>query len=88
MSEEDCRKCGRCCAYYTIIPVQPDDAVGDDLLRHDDETGQLGMKRIGGACIAFDRATRLCTIYAIRPQACREVQRDDCMCREARGAAE
>ena len=75
-----------CCQAYSVIPIHPDDAIPDHLMEHDAETGQLGMIRRDGACIAFDRQTRLCTIYKIRPLACREVQRDVCMCRTARSS--
>jgi Fe-S-cluster containining protein len=73
-----------CCQAYSVVPIQPGDEVPDSMVRHDPATGQLGMTHLGGACIAFDRETRNCTIYAIRPLVCREVQRDDCVCRTAR----
>lgn len=80
---DNCLGCGVCCQHFSIIPVQPDDAVPGVLLRHDDETGQLGMIRRNGACIAFHPVARACMIYDIRPAACREVARGDCICLEA-----
>lgn len=82
---ETCKGCGRCCEHFPVIPVMPGDAVPDALLEHDPEFGQWGMIRRDGACIAYDRTTRTCTIYAIRPTACREVDRGDDMCVEALG---
>lgn len=79
----DCRGCGICCEAYSVIPIQPGDNIPDELVRHDPESGQLGMTRRNGACIAFDHKTRTCTIYEIRPIVCREVQRGDCVCRTA-----
>jgi Fe-S-cluster containining protein len=75
-----------CCQAYSVVPIQPGDVVPDSMVRHDPETDQLGMTHRNGACIAYDRQTRDCTIYAIRPIVCREVQRDDCVCRTARAA--
>jgi Fe-S-cluster containining protein len=34
-----------------------------------------------GACVALDRETRLCTIYARRPQVCRDFTRGETLCR-------
>ena len=79
----ECRGCGICCEAYTVVPVLPGDEVPEALLRHDPETGQWGMTHQNGACVAFDRQARTCTIYDIRPQVCREVQRGDCVCRTA-----
>lgn len=33
-----------------------------------------------GACVALDRATRLCTIYERRPQVCRDFTRASALC--------
>ena len=35
-----------------------------------------------GACIALDPVTFLCTIYADRPQTCREFNRGESLCRQ------
>ena len=68
---------------YTVVPIQPGDDVPDAMVRHDPETGQLGMTHCNGACIAFDHQHRICTIYDIRPIVCREVELGDCVCRTA-----
>ena len=38
-------------------------------------------QRSDGACIALDPATLLCTIYAGRPQTCRDFKRGENLCR-------
>lgn len=35
-----------------------------------------------GACVALDAVTRLCTIYADRPQTCRDFHRGESLCRQ------
>lgn len=42
-------------------------------------------QRGDGACVALDPATRLCTIYEIRPLTCREFARGDTLCRRILG---
>jgi Fe-S-cluster containining protein len=34
-----------------------------------------------GACVALDATTLLCTIYAQRPQTCRDFHRGESLCR-------
>ncbi len=38
-------------------------------------------QRGNGACVALDPVTLLCTIYADRPQTCREFNRGEDLCR-------
>jgi Fe-S-cluster containining protein len=38
-------------------------------------------QRGDGACVALDPATLLCTIYADRPQTCRDFNRGETLCR-------
>jgi len=38
-------------------------------------------QRGNGACVALDPATLLCTIYAGRPQTCRDFNRGESLCR-------
>ena len=38
-------------------------------------------QRGNGACVALDPATFLCTIYADRPQTCRDFHRGEALCR-------
>ncbi len=39
-------------------------------------------QRGNGACVALDAATNLCTIYADRPQVCRDFSRGSALCRK------
>ena len=44
--------------------------------------GERCMDQRGdGACVALDAATKLCTIYADRPQTCRDFDRGSDRCR-------
>lgn len=50
----------------------PQDRVPDELVAHD-ENGPDTMRRLDdGWCIALDRDTMRCGIYAQRPQVCRD----------------
>jgi Fe-S-cluster containining protein len=59
----------------------PGDAVPEELVVEHDGIRCMGQ-RGDGACIALDPATLLCTIYADRPQTCREFNRGETLCRQ------
>ncbi len=42
-------------------------------------------QRGDGACVALDPVTQLCTIYAERPQTCRDFTRGETICRRILG---
>ena len=42
-------------------------------------------QRGDGACVALDPVTQLCTIYADRPQTCRDFTRGETSCRRILG---
>ena len=42
-------------------------------------------QRGNGACVALDDATMRCTIYATRPQTCRDFTRGESICRRILG---
>ncbi len=49
------------------------------------EHGALVMQRLDdGWCSALDRNTMLCTIYALRPQVCRDYEAGSVECLEQR----
>ncbi len=49
------------------------------VVEHD---GARCMEQRGdGACVALDPVTRLCSIYATRPQTCRDFNRGEPLCR-------
>jgi len=43
-------------------------------------------QRSNGACVALDPLTMLCTIYALRPQTCRDFDRGEALCRRVLAA--
>ncbi|MBA2479898.1 MAG: YkgJ family cysteine cluster protein [Planctomycetes bacterium] len=79
---DNCAGCGRCCVRTSPdvdVLVQPDDGVPAELTEVVD--GLLWMRRRADqACVALDATSRLCTIYDVRPQGCRELQRGDPEC--------
>ena len=74
-----CAGCGLCC--HLTVELRPgDDVPGELVAEHD---GLRFMDQQGnGACVALDPVTRLCTIYEIRPQTCRDFQRGEPLCRQ------
>lgn len=83
-----CLGCGACCREgFNVVGVLPDDAVHEvapDWIVHDDHGAHL--PRPGGTCIALEKdCTKWhCTIYAHRPQACRDFERGSEHCLTAR----
>lgn len=77
-----CTSCGRCC--HLVVELRPGDDVPEEfVVEHD---GARCMDQHGdGACVALDRATRLCTIYERRPQTCRDFARGSRLCRKVLG---
>jgi Fe-S-cluster containining protein len=74
-----CAGCGICC--HLVVELAPGDRVPEELVvQHD---GVSCMEQRGdGACVALDPASRLCTIYEIRPKACRDFERGSALCRK------
>ena len=74
-----CAGCGQCC--HLLVELRPGDDVPEDLVV--EHEGVRCLDQHGdGACVALDRATRLCTIYERRPQTCRDFTRGEALCRE------
>ncbi len=74
-----CAGCGRCC-HLVVVLVQGVDQVPEDFVV--EREGEWCMDQRGdGACVALDPRTRLCTIYATRPQVCRDFARGSSLCR-------
>lgn len=81
----DCRQCGACCAYFQQIPVLIVDAtpraltwaVWDDGDRDGERLRWLRREPVAGRCVALDGRVGervSCSIYELRPQACREFE--------------
>lgn len=74
-----CAGCGRCC--HLVVELRAGDVVPEELVAV--HAGVRCMDQHGnGACVALDAATRLCTIYADRPQTCRDFNRGGTLCRQ------
>ncbi len=64
-----------------MVELRAGDAVPEELVAV--HAGVRCMDQHGnGACVALDAATRLCTIYADRPQTCRDFNRGGTLCRQ------
>jgi len=68
-----------------VVELRAGDVVpGHFIVEH---AGARCMDQHGnGACIALDLATSLCTIYANRPQTCRDFNRGEALCRRVLAA--
>ena len=72
-----CAGCGRCC--HLVVELRAGDLVPAEMIAV--HAGARCMDQHGdGACVALDRATRLCTIYDARPQTCRDFNRGEALC--------
>ena len=73
-----CAGCGSCC--HLVVALAPGDLVPAELVV--EHAGVRCLEQRGdGACVALDPVTRLCTIYAQRPQTCRDFGRGGDLCR-------
>lgn len=61
-----------------------DDAVPRHLTREDEWGGEVMRRLEDGWCVALDRDTLLCKIYAQRPAVCREYEMGGHACAEER----
>ena len=63
-----------------MVELRVDDVVPESLVV--EHAGARCMdQRSDGACIALDPTTLLCSIYASRPQTCRDFKRGENLCR-------
>lgn len=94
----DCQTCGACCHGddgWVHVGAEDDARVAEApalrrvvvLLRHG-EHAKRSLRMVDGACAALRRAGGrvACSIYADRPQVCREVAVGSVTCRAARSA--
>lgn len=78
-----CEACQACCCQLQVILMPRDDPPAH--FTDVDEHGLTVMRRLDdGWCAALDRDTHRCTIYARRPQVCRDVQTGGAECRVER----
>jgi len=74
-----CEDCGKCCLfsqmilsekeYKKILKKYPDLRSLNAFWR--DEEGFLRMRTINRECVFFDKTTKMCSIYELRPMGCR-----------------
>ena len=78
-----CSRCEAVCCRLTVVVM-----ADDEVPRHFVERGPDGLEVMGrcedGWCVALDRDTYRCTIYARRPQVCRDVATGGPECRVER----
>lgn len=78
-----CDRCQACCCQLQVI-LMPGDAP-PAYLAEIEEHGLSVMRRgDDGWCVALDRDTMRCTIYASRPQVCRDFATGSAECRTER----
>jgi Fe-S-cluster containining protein len=70
-----------------VVELRPGDVVPEALVV-EHGTARCMDQRGDGACVALDPATLLCTIYATRPQTCRDFNRGEALCRRILGRSQ
>ncbi|MEP7096769.1 MAG: YkgJ family cysteine cluster protein [Dokdonella sp.] len=81
-------RCADCEAVCCRLPVLllPGDSVPIWAIDHDEHGLEIVAKADDGWCVALDRHTMRCTIYARRPQICAEFAMGGDGCRDEREA--
>ena len=71
-----------------VLDIDESDAL-DGILVAKDKYGKIRMQKgcyslaiVDGACKFFDRATKRCKIYSVRPASCSEYERGGRQCQE------
>lgn len=67
-----------------MVELRPGDRVPEEFVV-EREGARCMDQRGDGACVALDPVTMLCTIYADRPQTCRDFTRGEAICRRILG---
>ena len=80
-----CERCQACCCQLQVI-LMPHDVPPAHMVETE-EHGLDVMRRLDdGWCVALDRDSYRCTIYAQRPQVCRDMATGSRECRAERDA--
>jgi Fe-S-cluster containining protein len=66
-----CSRCDAVCCRLTVV-ILDGDRIPSHLTEYTDEGLEVMARDDDGWCVAVDRATHGCTIYATRPQLCRK----------------
>lgn len=78
-----CSSCKASCCRLQVL-LFDDSGVPESLTEWSDWGGQVMRREEDGWCAALDRDTMLCTIYAQRPQLCRDYEAGSGECLEER----
>lgn len=79
----DCTNCDAACCRLQVLLID-DNEVAERLVEWSDWGGQVMRRLDDGWCAGLDRTTFRCTIYAQRPQVCRDFEMGGCECIEER----
>ncbi|AVO54398.1 YkgJ family cysteine cluster protein [Ectopseudomonas mendocina] len=78
-----CSTCAACCCQLEVMLIG-DTGVPQRYIETDDWGGEVMRRLDDGWCIALDRDSMRCTIYAQRPLICREFELGAAECLEER----
>lgn len=78
-----CADCNACCCRLEVM-LQGEDDVPLDMVAYDRWGGWVMARLADGRCVALDRHTFRCTIYARRPTVCRDYAAGDYECLQER----
>lgn len=81
-----CASCQACCCRLEVM-LMGDDQPPEQLTEQDEWGGWVMRRLDDGWCVALDRRSMRCTIYARRPMICRDYQLGDADCLEQRAGA-
>jgi len=77
----ECSCCAAACCRLQVVLID-DNLVPERLVEWSDWGGQVMRRLADGWCAGLDRTTLRCTIYAQRPQICRDFEMGGGECRE------
>lgn len=80
-----CSDCEAVCCRLTVL-LMPGDVIPAWLVEHDEHGLAHMAQHEDGWCVAVDRDSMRCTIYASRPQLCRDFATGSHACRDEREA--
>jgi len=80
-STPTCSTCRACCCRLEVLVIG-DPHVPDEMTTVNDWGGTVMRRMEDGWCVALDRDTMRCSIYARRPQICRDFEMGGEDCRE------
>lgn len=83
VNQIDCANCDAACCRLQVLLID-DNEVAESFVEWSDWGGQVMRRLDDGWCAGLDRTTLRCTIYAQRPQVCREYEMGGCECVEER----